>query len=170
MVGKRYFTMDSISNSSSDAYERKRWRKRMRAMTSIEELGPSLTSSKMLPIIGCTLLKFIARDGETMTPLQNSTPDDNAFLTDEPTAKFLGLAPCSLRIARVTGSPGFPFTKLTARRHNEIRYRKSAAIAWAERRTFHNSRQATTRHAARTAEYETAVCGAVSTNDLGKVK
>ncbi|WP_295991236.1 hypothetical protein [Rugamonas sp.] len=58
------------------------------------------------------------------------------------TASFVQLARGTLANARVTGSLGLPFIKLTPGKRGAVRYRKSDVEAWLTARTYKNTQQA----------------------------
>lgn len=82
--------------------------------------------------------------------MQNKYPpsikiDASAFdvlLTEAQTANMTTLASGTLANARVTGSLGLPFIKLTPGKRGPVRYRKSDVEAWLAARTHKNTMQA----------------------------
>jgi hypothetical protein len=74
------------------------------------------------------------------------TPEQRAavqvYLTPVQAASIIQVAPGTLANARVTGSLGLPFVKLTPGKRGAVRYRKSDVEAWMAARTYKNTQQA----------------------------
>lgn len=74
------------------------------------------------------------------------TPEQSAplqvYLTPAQAASIIQVATGTLANARVTGSLGLPFVKLTPGKRGSVRYRKSDVEAWLAARTFKNTQQA----------------------------
>jgi hypothetical protein len=75
------------------------------------------------------------------TPHTDGVTNDIMY-TPSQLAMVSGLATGTLANARVTGSLGLPFIKLTPGKRGAVRYRKSDVDAWLAARTFKNTQQA----------------------------
>jgi hypothetical protein len=82
-----------------------------------------------------------------VSPRAQSSSGDIELLTEIEVAEALKITPGALRNARVSGSLGLPFIKLTPGKRGAVRYRRSEVSTFLDNATAMNTRQARGEHA-----------------------